>query len=233
MEIFIEGYAAIFGACENGVRIAPRCSFIAMDDVVLTLNHLSRTVRLASLRAGSLELFSDRTGLAFSMAVEDTDPQAGSVLRNVIDMPYCSFLGDETPRVAADGVKEITDVALRDVCLTATPWFSATGAWRSDAAYYDLPRHLRALRGEFERGIKRPHERTPVPRAWNYRPSSTASASPPPRALARRPGLTRPAAAADPVQAAGRAYDRARRAWEARRAPSSCWCGEPVRRRGS
>ena len=106
-------------------------------DVRATVNH-RRAGTWASVRAGSLKLWQDTTGLAFSAALPGNAEGRG-LARAVADgqigasVLFRPFGSKSTP-----GGYTVTAATLTDICLTTAPAYS-TATWLSD---FGLMRHM-------------------------------------------------------------------------------------------
>jgi Caudovirus prohead serine protease len=151
--LMVQGYGAIWGSAERGERMGRRGFVTEGGEIVLSLNHAADRGRLANTRSGALRVWQDGVGLAFEADVA-ADENGLWLLRYIATHGRCSYLGQETYRECDDGVREITSVVLQEISLTATPFFSATGAWRSDTDWHDMPPDVRHLFFQFDRGAR-------------------------------------------------------------------------------
>lgn len=126
----ISGYAAVYDSPAHGEVIRSSAfnrSLAQRDNVRFLLNH--EGVPLASTRAGTMTLSTDRVGLLFDIpSLDPSNPRAAELIsaRRRGDIHQCSFAMTATDDPLVDGVREVREAKLWDVSAVTFPWYEDT-----------------------------------------------------------------------------------------------------------
>ena len=145
----LSGYAAVFnseanlGAFSEVVRPGAFAKSLATGSSIRALYHHDAHALLGTTRGGTLQLREDAHGLAFELVLPDTSHGRDlAVLVDRGDVAGCSFGfkvpdgGDRWEQRGAALVRELLEVELHEVTLTADPAYADTSvAMRSRAAF--------------------------------------------------------------------------------------------------
>jgi HK97 family phage prohead protease len=133
-------------------------------------------VAIAWCRDGSLSLWEDNAGLAFSARLDG--PGGLSLVSDVARGGYWGMSPgwDRVQSRLEDGVRTTSKASLREASVTDNPAFAQAAIWLSTTDFYDSPAHVRQQRGWWARRDDSWRVRRPkAARAAAPKPARTAA----------------------------------------------------------